>query len=273
MSLPSKSTFVPLYYQLANLLEQRIDSGEYPPATRLPTEAQLSTEFGVSIITARNAMKILTDKGRIQRFAGRGSFVIERSPVRSPWGFGSIDDIVMTTANSELATLSTGIVEAPGWVLKSFKLSAPTSVHWMRNVRSVGGKRFMVSDVYHHPNLTQIVRAPKFRKLVKQKKLVVMAVCEMAGTSLGEIKQSLSAAVSSSDIAATLLIKRGLPLLVVERVFLSADGEVLQVGRTHYRVDQFQYDLNLRPMEEVSQVDPSPRRKLITKNKSTNRAV
>jgi len=26
-------------------------------------------------------------------------------------------------------------------------------------------------------------------------------------------------------------------------------------------------------MEEVSQVDPSPRRKLITKNKSTNRAV
>jgi DNA-binding GntR family transcriptional regulator len=95
----------------------------------------------------------------------------------------------------------------------------------------------------------------------------------MAGTSLGEIKQSLSAAVSSSDIAATLLIKRGLPLLVVERVFLSADGEVLQVGRTHYRVDQFQYDLNLRPMEEVSQVDPSPRRKLITKNKSTNRAV
>lgn len=266
MNQPPKSTFVPLYYQLANLLEQRIDSNEYPPGARLPTEAQLSSEFGVSIITARNAMKTLTDKGRIQRFAGKGSFVIERGLARSPWGFGSIDDIIMTTANSEMTTLSTGLVEAPSWALKSFKLSGQASVHWMRNVRAVDGKRFMVSDVYHHPDLTPVVRGPRFRKLVKQKKLVVMAVCEMTGTSLGEIKQSLSASIASSDIAATLLIKRGLPLLVVERVFLSADGRVLQVGRTHYRVDHYQYDLNLRPMEEANRIDPNSRRKLIAKN-------
>ena len=73
--MDSTSTFVPLYYQLASLLEQKLDSNEYPPGSRLPTEAQLSADFEVSVITARNAMKMLTDKGRVERFPGRGSFV------------------------------------------------------------------------------------------------------------------------------------------------------------------------------------------------------
>ena len=62
---PSPPTFVPLYYQLASLLEHKMDSNEYPPGTRLPTEVDLAAEYGISVITARGAMKILLEKGRV----------------------------------------------------------------------------------------------------------------------------------------------------------------------------------------------------------------
>jgi DNA-binding GntR family transcriptional regulator len=272
-SLLPRATFVPLYYQLASLLEQKMDSNEYPPGSRLPTEVQLAADFNVSVITARSAMKMLLDRGRVERFPGKGTFVLERGPVRATWGLASIADIVMTTANSQMTTLSSAVVEPPEWVWRAFRLPVSERLHWMRNTRSVEQERFMVSDVYHHPNLTPLVNCMQFRERVAERKLVVMAVCEMAGVTLGEIRQSLGAALASGDLAGSLQVAEGSPLLVVERVFLGGDGSVLQVGKTHYRVDHYRYDLDLRPIEEGSHSERSPRRSLINPTNSHLAAV
>lgn len=255
-------TFVPLYYQLASLLEQKMDSNEYPPGSRLPTEVGLAAEYGISVITARGAMKILLEKGRVERFPGKGTFVLDRGAIRAAWGLGSIADIDITTGKSEMTTLSSKLVDSPDWVWQALNLDGPSRLNWMRNVRSVKSERFMVSDVFHHPQLTSLVRSPKFRKLLRDRKLVVMAVCEMAGIKLGEIRQSLSAALASGDIARALLVEEGKPLLVVDRLFWAADGRAIQRGKTHYRVDHYRYDLNLRPIEERQPAEGSPRRPL-----------
>lgn len=263
MSLsPSPATFIPLYYQLTSLLEEKMDSNEYPPGSRLPTEVELAAEYGISVITARGAMKILRDKGRVERFPGRGTFVLDRGSIRAAWGLGSIADIDMTTGKSEMTTLSSKLVDSPDWVCQAFNLDGPSRLNSMRNVRSIKRERFMVSDVFHHPQLTSLVRSPKFRKLLRDRKLVIMAVCEMAGIKLGEIRQSLSAALASGDVARALLIEEGKPLLVVDRLFLTANGRPIQLGKTHYRIDHYRYDLNLRAIEERQPVEGSHRRPL-----------
>ncbi len=66
---------VPLYYQLEAILQHRIDSGLWPPGTRLPTERELCLEFDVSRSVVRPALDILESGGKIERVQGRGTFV------------------------------------------------------------------------------------------------------------------------------------------------------------------------------------------------------
>jgi DNA-binding GntR family transcriptional regulator len=76
---------VPLYYQVAQQLEQVIQSGELAPGTRLNNELVLADQLGVSRPTLRRAMEYLVDRGYLVRKRGIGTQVVHpklRRPVQ-----------------------------------------------------------------------------------------------------------------------------------------------------------------------------------------------
>ncbi len=70
----------PLYEQIADELGRRIAEGVYAPRRRVPSEAAICDEFGVSRPTARAAIQLLGRRGLIVTVRGKGSFVTEQSP-------------------------------------------------------------------------------------------------------------------------------------------------------------------------------------------------
>ncbi len=50
---------VPLYLQIRDALQQQIESGAYGEGARLPSERSLAATFGVSRMTARQAIQLL----------------------------------------------------------------------------------------------------------------------------------------------------------------------------------------------------------------------
>jgi len=66
---------VPLHLRIVEPLLRRIQSGELTPGHRLPTEALLRREHGVSRATARRALDELAERGLVRPEAGRGTFV------------------------------------------------------------------------------------------------------------------------------------------------------------------------------------------------------
>jgi GntR family transcriptional regulator of arabinose operon len=69
----------PLYSVIMDELKAQISSGDYLPEAQLPTEAELSSRYGVSRITTRRALEELERDGYIYRIKGSGSFVKSRS--------------------------------------------------------------------------------------------------------------------------------------------------------------------------------------------------
>lgn len=73
-----------LYEQIVEQIEESVLSGELKPGDQLPPERELAERFGVSRTAVREAIKALREKGLVEAYAGRGTFItdISSQPVR-----------------------------------------------------------------------------------------------------------------------------------------------------------------------------------------------
>src|SRR5580692_2157360 len=65
----------PKYAQIIAAVQERMESGEYPAGSLLPSEYQLSAEFGTARPTVVRALRELRQSGWIDTQQGKGSFV------------------------------------------------------------------------------------------------------------------------------------------------------------------------------------------------------
>ena len=63
----------PLYEQVVKMVKDQIVSGVYSKGDLLPSEKEMIDNLGVSRITVRKALSILSDMGYIRTEKGRGS--------------------------------------------------------------------------------------------------------------------------------------------------------------------------------------------------------
>jgi DNA-binding GntR family transcriptional regulator len=63
--------------QVAVDIEADIDAGRLAPDTRLPSEAELSQQYGVARVTVRRAIEQLRQRGKVVTAHGRGTFVTQ----------------------------------------------------------------------------------------------------------------------------------------------------------------------------------------------------
>ena len=66
--------------RLADHLRQQIQAGQYQYGDRLPSEARLQQEHGVSLTTVRLAIARLRSEGLVENRAPKGTFVVGSSP-------------------------------------------------------------------------------------------------------------------------------------------------------------------------------------------------
>ena len=69
-----------MYRQIADRIAARITDGTYRPNRRVPSEAEICTEFDVSRRTARAAYEILAEDGLIVTAPGKGTYVKRPDP-------------------------------------------------------------------------------------------------------------------------------------------------------------------------------------------------
>ncbi|MDO8211035.1 GntR family transcriptional regulator [Conexibacter sp. CPCC 206217] len=72
----------PVYQRIRRDLEERIRDGALAPGGRLPSETELSSSYGVTRMTVRQAIGRLVEDGLVVRRHGVGTFVASNSRVR-----------------------------------------------------------------------------------------------------------------------------------------------------------------------------------------------
>jgi GntR family transcriptional regulator, transcriptional repressor for pyruvate dehydrogenase complex len=91
-----------LYEQIVRQIEDSILKGELTTGNQLPAERDLAKQFGVSRTAVREAIKALQEKGLVDAYPGRGTFVTHGTPNSMR---RSLDQIVKSGEESGMAYL------------------------------------------------------------------------------------------------------------------------------------------------------------------------
>ncbi len=225
----------PLWVQLRDSLLARIADGGMPPHSRLPSEAELCAEFGVSRTVVREALNQLVVDGRVYKLQGKGSFVSDTREAQDFVGsnisfsrdFLGRDDVILR-------------------IVLSQRLRAPTDHE--AEVLQLGprdkvvefDRLLMVDGVPRLMVYTQLRAAdvPGFTELHMHDKSLYATLSQRYGLSIREAERWIEAVPARDDIAAMLRVAEGTPILRIESVSTGGNAVPVEHYIAYYRSDQ-----------------------------------
>lgn len=242
MSTINPYDMTPKYYQLANILKEKILNGEWPPRTPIPSERALESQYNISRTTIRQAIDYLERQGFIYREHGRGTFV---SPQKLQKGMQEL-----TSFSEDL--LRRGI--QPGQIIQSIEYLTPpeTVLHRLElppNARVLRVERIRLGDG------TPIGLQTSFLKL-DESQVISREDLEKSG-SLYRILQDrfniipteadeiLEVTLATPAEASLLQVKPGAPLLLNERLLYNQNRQPVEFVKILYRGDRYRYLIRL----------------------------
>jgi GntR family transcriptional regulator len=233
----------PKYLRIHGELRDRITSGQWPPGTPLPSQHELAGQFGVSIMTLRQALQLLTDDGLIQARHGSGTYVAARYAYDLGHLHSFASDLAAQGAEITTELLAADAVVPPADV--GARLGAPGDVLRLRRLRRSGGRPLIVQTSYLPAELARIVEPQDlahrglYAILAEHGLAVTRAHETISPTTLGPrdardlARPQASPALLSHRISFT---STGTPV-VDDHALLPADSVVITANRSAERLD------------------------------------
>jgi len=233
--------FIPLYYQLENILRSKIEGGEVLPNHKLPTEQELSREYKISRATVRQALAALVSEGMLYRKQGKGTFVTEKaSQTKSVKVTGFTEDLFSEGHQAQVKVMEIRLVPAPERVASVLRVGAGEQVVRFKRLRSLDGAPFSYVLNYTTPEIGQ-----KISERDLQHHTMLHLLEDNLGISLGTIRHAVESVKADVEIASLLGISVFEPVLYMETAVFSAEGQPVEVVDSYFRADRYRYTVEL----------------------------
>jgi GntR family transcriptional regulator len=90
----------PAYQRVADDLRHAIATGTYQPGDQLPTLAELTTRYGIAVMTARDAIRQLVADGLVVSRQGKGAYVLRQPSTEESITASQLLDLVNQVSKS-----------------------------------------------------------------------------------------------------------------------------------------------------------------------------
>jgi GntR family transcriptional regulator len=207
------SGYVPKYRQLVQILRQKILLGEYGSGARLPSEEELTTTYGLSRGTVRQAMGQLEDERLISTEHGVGSFVLSAHPRAVPFRFVEPPGI----EGFSYEVLAQEVVSASFEVAQRLRLEPGTRVIHIARRRRRNGEATVYTERYVNESVSpDVLQADLSREAVHR------LLVEHSELPLLRAEVEVEAHVLTAEEAILLDAPEGTAAVVVERLTYTA---------------------------------------------------
>lgn len=240
MLLPDPSrevSYTPRYREIEQAIRLRL--AKMAPGDALPSDADLCQEFGVSRMTARNAVHRLAQEGLVVRVPGRGSFVGESPTHRRANSLLSFSNEMRRRGRTPSSQLLTRALRSPTKEEAArLQLKDGEKVVLVKRIRLADGEPIAVESARLHGRTAAAVLKANLEKES------LHTVLMRAGFLPTRGRATLWAEPAGVEDSRWLQMRRGDPMLVERRIILDQRGRPLEYTESRYPADRYALDVD-----------------------------
>lgn len=234
-----RSSPVPLYFQAAQQIEAAILSGQLPIGERLENEVALADRYGLSRPTIRAAIAHLVDKGLLVRKRGVGTQVVRQTLERPVQLTSLYDDLAGAEQEPTTEVLLLEQHAAPDVVAEALQMAPGTELMHIERLRCARGVPLAVLR-----NWLPIDIAGNFtRDDLEEHGLYELM--RGRGIEMRDATQRIGAVVATANDARLLGVRKGAPLLTMERQTYDRAGRLVEFGTHKYEASRYSFTITL----------------------------
>lgn len=225
------------YVALAAELATQISDGRLRGGERLAGEHELARTFGVSRVTVRSALEILSQKGLVVKRAGSGTFIA--GPLSRQDAI-TLENLQEQFWDRELSS-NTRLLEYRYLTVarRNDRTTVRADAMLMSRVFFADGTPFALTISHLHPDAKKI----SHEEAERTPSHVILA---RAGHPIVRADMRLKAARANKQTAQLLQIPSSQPLLILDRISFSADGEPVEHTECFLRPEAFEFAFSVR---------------------------
>ena len=224
--------YSPLYVQIANDLRDRIIEGDIVTGEALPPERELCDLVGASRVTVRKAIEQLIDEGLLQRKQGSGTFVTQRIQAAGSHLSSFTEDARARGDNVDTIWIRRDYGDADDNEAALLAIEPGAKIAHLSRVRLSNDEPLAVEHAIIPAHML-----PPIKTLGPS----LYQALEAEGNRPVSGTQKIRAARASAADALLLSISEGAEVLRIERVTRRADGQPVELTRSIYRGDRFEF--------------------------------
>ncbi|MEM7327635.1 MAG: GntR family transcriptional regulator [Pseudomonadota bacterium] len=227
----------PRYRQIAEQFRKAITSGKYKAGDALPTEMEICETHKVSRHTARDALRILTDDGLIERRRGAGTVVAARGTPAFAQPIGDFDSILQYARDAHFEITTTQIADSD----TRDRLGLTGSYVQLIGFRRVADQPPQaITAVYIRADV-----APDAATIEGLKGSISEWIEAHNQVSVERVVQRMEAVALNQSQAKRLNVSTGFPALRTVRRYRGGDGEILLLSESLHPAGRFAYEMRL----------------------------
>lgn len=226
-----------IYLNIYNEYAEKIQTGLLEPGTKLPSESELTEQYGTTRETVRKALNLLSQNGYIHKIMGKGSYVLDIGRMNFPiTGLISFKEMSEKIGRpSRTIVERTGLIEAPNDIASYLQIPVHAPVWEVIRAREIEGERVILDKDYFLPeavqSMTEEIAAGSIYDYVEQ----------TLGLVISYAKKEISVEEATEDDRRLMDLK-GLSHVVVVRNFVYLEDTTLfQYTESRHRLDKFQF--------------------------------
>ena len=227
----------PLYLQLRDTLEAEIRSGRYLAHQRLPSERDLSQQFGVSRMTARQALVEMARDGAIYTRVGKGTFVADPKidqQLRTLTGFSK--DVYARGSRPGSRVLEAKVITPPADIAWQLRLSSGSDqVSCLSRLRLADGAPLAIETAYLPLSLCPNLLSHDFSI-----ESLYGVLEDQYGLRLTQAEQTIEAALATARELDLLQLTHPAAVMRMQRLTL-ADALPVEYVVSSYRGDRYKF--------------------------------